>query len=130
MNVAIDAATIENGCLEVACGEHTRGLFPQNPTHGGLTDEEDAKLEWTPVPLDVGDILVFSSWLPHRSGTNRTNKPRRALYVTYNSNHDGDFREKYYIDKREHFPPKNERVTGKDYSTGARTYNLATPITN
>lgn len=130
MNVAIDAATIENGCLEVAIGEHKRGLFSQNPAHGGLTEAEEAKLTWTPVPLEVGDVLVFSSWLPHRSGPNRTNKSRRALYVTYNSKYDGDFREKYYVDKRDRFPPKNERVPGKDYSEGAKTYNLATPITN
>jgi len=130
VNVALDAATPENGCLEVAVGQHERGLFPQNPAHGGLTDMEDANLTWTSVPLDVGDVLVFSSWLPHRSGPNTTNKARRALYVTYNSKNDGDFREKYYVDKREHFPPKNEREEGKDYSVGSKTYNLATPITN
>jgi 2-aminoethylphosphonate dioxygenase len=116
--------------LEVAVGQHTKGLFPQNPAHGGLTDEEEAKLTWTTVPLEVGDVLMFSSWLPHRSGTNRTNKSRRALYVTYNAKNEGDYREKYYVDKRQHFPPKNEREEGKDYSEGAKTYNLATPITN
>lgn len=105
-------------------------LFPQNPAHGGLTDEEEAKLTWTPVTLEPGDVLIFSSWLPHRSGPNRTSKSRRALYVTYNAKVDGDYREKYYEDKRKKFPPKNERELGKDYSEGAKIYNLATPITN
>lgn len=114
----------------MAIGEHKRGLFPQNPAHGGLTDAEEAKLQWTPVPLEAGDVLIFSSWLPHRSGPNRTTRSRRALYVTYNSKQDGYYRDKYYVDKREQFPPKNEREPGRDYSEGARTYNLATPITN
>jgi len=130
VNVAIDSSTIENGCLEVAIGKHNQGLFPQNPAHGGLSDEEDAKLEWTPVPLEIGDVLIFSSWLPHRSGPNRSAKSRRALYVTYNAKTDGDFREQYYQDKRGKFPPKNEREDGRDYSEGAKLYNLATPITN
>lgn len=130
VNVAIDRATEENGCLQVAVGQHQRGLFPQNPAHGGLTEEEDAKLEWTSVPLEMGDVLVFSSWLPHRSGANSTAQQRRALYVTYNAKMDGSFRNQYYAEKREVFPPKNEREAGKDYSEGAKTYNLATPITN
>lgn len=129
VNVSVDAATLENGCLEVAIGEHKRGLFPQNPAHGGLTDAEEAKLKWTPVPLDSGDVLIFSSWLPHRSGANTTKKSRRALYVTYNTMADGDFREAYYVDKRVQFPPKAERDPTKDYSEGAKLYNLATPIT-
>lgn len=130
VNVALDAATIENGCLEVAVGQHNCGLFPQNPEHGGLSDEAEAKLTWTPVPLEPGDVLMFSSWIPHRSKQNTSSRSRRALYVTYNAKQDGDFRDQYYIDKRNLFPPKAEREPGKDYSEGARLYNLATPITN
>lgn len=72
---------------------------------------------------------MFSSWLPHRSGTNTTPNSRRALYVTYNGKNDGDFREDYYKEKRLHFPQKVERDPNKDYSEGAKIYNLATPIT-
>jgi hypothetical protein len=41
---------------------------------------------------------------------------------------DGNFREQYYIDKSKVFPQKIEREEGKDYSEGAKVYNLATPI--
>ena len=128
VNVAIDAATLANGCLEVTPGKHKMGLYEQNPAHGGLSDRAEASLEWIPVPLDAGDVLIFSSWLPHRSGSNTTDKPRRALYVTYNGISDGSFREQYYVDKSKVFPQKIEREEGKDYSEGAKVYNLATPI--
>jgi len=128
LNIAIDPATPENGCLEVSPGNRS-DLLPQN-VNGGISEDCEKSLSWVPVPLEPGDVLLFSSWLPHRSGKNNTQNSRRALYVTYNAKFDGDFRERYYKDKREKFPQKIERVPGKDYSDGAKTYNLATPIDN
>jgi len=71
---------------------------------------------------------IFSSWLPHRSGSNRTNGSRRALYITYNGKSDGSFRNAYYEHKRKIFPPMADREEGVDYSEGAKTLNIATPI--
>ena len=31
---------------------------------------------------------------------------------------------------RREFPPENEREAGKDYSEGAKVYNLANPVLN
>jgi hypothetical protein len=129
LNIAIDSATPENGCLQVSPGNHKNGLYSQEPTHGGLSKEAEASINWIPVPLNPGDFLLFSSYLPHRSASNKTETPRRALYVTYNSKADGDFRDSYYEDKRKLFPQKVERIPGVDYSQGARIYNVATPIT-
>lgn len=129
LSIAIDSATPENGCLEVSPGNHIHGLYPQTH-HGGLNKESEDKLNWIPVLMDPGDVLIFSSWLPHRSGPNTTNSPRRVLYVTYNGENDGDYRNEYYIDKLKNFPQKVDRIPGKDYSVGAKTYNLATPIIN
>jgi hypothetical protein len=53
---------------------------------------------------------------------------RRAYYLTYNPLVDGDYRDAYYNDKRQHFPPEIEREAGKDYSKGGETYNLGNPI--
>jgi predicted HD phosphohydrolase/ectoine hydroxylase-related dioxygenase (phytanoyl-CoA dioxygenase family) len=128
LNIAIDASNPANGGLQVSPGMHKEGLYEQNPAHGGLSDKAEAGIAWRDVILDVGDVLLFSSWLPHRSGTNYTDKSRRALYITYNGAADGDHREAYYIDKRKNFPQKIEREEGKDYSEGAKRYNLATPI--
>ncbi|GBG24053.1 Phytanoyl-CoA dioxygenase, peroxisomal [Hondaea fermentalgiana] len=129
VNIAIDAATRENGCLEAAPGHHRAGLFPQDPVHRGLSAESEASLgNWADLLLDVGDVLIFSSWLPHRSGANRSDAARRALYITYNGETDGEYREQYYALKRKEFPQQCEREPGKDYSKGAETFNIATPI--
>jgi len=50
------------------------------------------------------------------------------LLMLFTALSEGKFRDGYYREKREKFPPENEREPGKDYSEGAKIYNLATPI--
>lgn len=129
--VAVDPMTIENGCLEVVKGEHGIGMVPH--PGGQLEDELTAKYEragkWEPVEAPSGGVMLFHSYLPHRSGRNNSKAPRRAHYLTYNPLSDGDFRTAYYADKRRYFPPDIERIPGVDYSEGAKIYNLSNPIT-
>ena len=35
----------------------------------------------------------------HRSGPNKTDLPRRAIYLTFNSAAEGDLRKKYYLER-------------------------------
>lgn len=103
-NVAIDAATPANGCLEVVPGSHRMDV---ELAHGGKIAAawSDAH-EWTSVPLSPGDILIFGSHLAHRSFSNETPDRRASLYATFNRLQDGaDLREKYYVHRREAFPP-------------------------
>jgi len=51
-----------------------------------------------------------------------------CLCVCVTALSEGNYRDGYYKEKREKFPPENEREPGKDYSEGAKIYNLATPI--
>lgn len=126
--VAVDAATRENGCLEVVDGFHGAGLLPQ--ASDGTLDRAWAGAQiWKPIEMDPGDVLVFDSYVPHRSGANRSRAPRRALYVTYNRASDGDFRRAYFARKRAAFPPECERAPGIDYTAAASIYNLGNPIT-
>ena len=53
--------------------------------------------------MQPGDVLVFDSYVPHRSDTNTTDVARRALYLTYNRASAGDHRERYYRDKAAEF---------------------------
>jgi len=108
--VSIDACTLENGCLEIAAGQHRRGLIGDMWTPLA----EDA-LDYTPVPTAPGDTIFFDSYAPHRSGPNPTNQSRRVIYVTYNSLSEGNHRRQYYIDKRKSYPPDCEREPGKEY---------------
>ncbi|HLI12855.1 MAG TPA: phytanoyl-CoA dioxygenase family protein [Alphaproteobacteria bacterium] len=111
--VAVDAATAENGWLELAAGHHRRGLVgrPWEP----LDDAEMAAMTFEPCPLAPGDVVFFDSFAPHRSGPNLSAKPRRALYVTWNRLREGDHRARYFAEKRRSFPPDIEREPGKDY---------------
>lgn len=89
--------TPDNGCLEFAPGHHN-GIMPLTET--GCIDTAIADtLVWTPVPVPIGGVLFFSSKAPHRSGANRTEQQRRAIYLTYNAASEGDLREAYYNDR-------------------------------
>lgn len=111
--VSIDAANAENGALEVAAGEHKRGMM--SPEWKEIPDETVAKLQWQLVPTEPGDVLFFDSYVPHRSAPNATDKPRRVLYATYAKASEGDWRARYYADKRAAFPPDIERAPGTNY---------------
>ena len=104
-NIAIHEATSKNGCLEVIPGSHKMQI-DLVPGGGQITQEWCDTHTWLPVPLGVGDVLIFGSHLAHRSGPNRSTSPRAMLYATYAGARDGrDLREKYYAHRREAFPP-------------------------
>ena len=108
--VTIDAATPENGCLEMVAGRHREGLIGEewNPL------EEDG-LALQSVPTLPGDVIFFDSYAPHASKPNFTSQPRRLLYLTYNLLSVGDHRARYYADNHESFPPDIEREVGANY---------------
>ena len=97
-NVAIDHATVENGCLWFSPGAYD-SLLPMNDV-GCLADSVTDELEWKPVELAPGDVVFFTSFAPHFSRVNDTDQPRRSLYLTYNKLSEGDLREKYYADRQ------------------------------
>jgi 2-aminoethylphosphonate dioxygenase len=125
--IAVDPATRANGCLEVVDSLHGTGLLPQ-AADGTLAKEWVDEQVWKPIEMQPGDVLIFDSYLPHRSGSNRTDRPRRALYVTYNRVSAGSHRDAYFQRKRAAFPPECERKPGVDYSQTAAVYNLGNPI--
>lgn len=96
--VAVDDATVDNGCLEVAEGHHD-ALLPVDSSGCIRSDIADS-LAWKPVEVLAGQTLWFHSRTPHRSGPNRSGEPRRALYPTYNARSLGDLRDSYYRQKR------------------------------
>jgi len=108
--VSIDASTIKNGCLEIAYGNHNKGLIGEQ----WVPLKEDG-LDYVSIPTNPGDAIFFNSYAPHRSGPNMTNKSRRVLYVTYNAASEGDHRREYYADKRLSYPPDIEREPNKKY---------------
>jgi hypothetical protein len=111
--VSIDPADERNGCLELAAGQHRRGLIGElwRPLQG----DELEGLVFEPCPTEPGDAVFFDSFVPHRSAPNTSAEKRRVLYLTYNRLRDGDHRARYYADKRKSYPPDCEREPGKVY---------------
>lgn len=127
MMVPLDDQRIDNGCLWCAEPRPRGDVLPQSP--GGTIDETvEASLSWRPLEVDAGDVVLFDSYLPHRSPPNTSDRPRRALFLTYNAAADGDHYGAYFAHKRSAFPPEYERVPGVDYSAAEATYNLGNPI--
>ncbi len=110
--VSIDAATPENGCLEICGGHHKRGLFK---SWEPLSDEDMADMEFISVPTEPGDMVFFDCFAPHRSEPNLSDKIRRIYYATYNRKSAGDHLTQYYADKFKNYPPDIDRREGKEY---------------
>ena len=88
--IAMDDATIENGCLWVLPGSHRNGyLYPQRD-HGNY-DEFDLNKEShgfddsgeVPVEVRAGALVFFNGYLLHRSRRNRSSVYRRVLVNHY-----------------------------------------------
>ena len=112
--VTVDKSTVENGCLEMADGHHTRGMLGEK--WKPLMPEQLKGVEFKHYPMEPGDVAFFDCFVPHQSKPNLTGQQRRNLYLTYNRASDGDHREKYFADKRKSYPPDNEREPGKKYA--------------
>jgi 2-aminoethylphosphonate dioxygenase len=100
--IYIDEATEANGCLEVARGRHKEGLLPDHAVQvGEMTDSHCLREPIDPsqivkVPGPPGTMILFSAFTPHASAPNLSDRPRRAIILTYNPASDGDSYEKRY----------------------------------
>jgi len=108
--VAVDDATIANGCLEVVPGQH-QTVLPMDEG-GRIAPEVVESFAWVPVEVPAGWTLWFHSRTPHRSGPNTSTTDRRALYPTYNARSEGDLRAAYYEEKLARFRAGNGRADG------------------
>jgi phytanoyl-CoA hydroxylase len=88
--IALDAATIENGCLWVIPGSHKPGyLYPQR-THDERDEYDFAAQSYgfdeslaVPVEVPVGSVVFFNGYLLHKSHKNRSEVYRRVLVSHY-----------------------------------------------
>lgn len=95
--VAIDETGRQNGMLGLFPGYHDRRLAspPAEPLDTDLS-EVDARCEEI-VSLEPGDLVLFHSLAPHRSGPNRSDRSRRMLYFTYTqSSYGADIYQRYF----------------------------------
>ena len=80
--VALNDATVDNGCPWVVPGLHRAGTLQHEATPLGwqcLRNPNGA----VPVEARAGDIVVFSSLTPHRTGPNLTGSVRKSYILQY-----------------------------------------------
>ena len=89
--IAMDDATVDNGCLWVIPGSHQMGyLYSQKP-HGNPDEFDSADLESygfdetleIPIEVKTGTVVFFNGYLLHRSRKNRGQTYRRVLVNHY-----------------------------------------------
>jgi len=86
---AIDDATIENGCLWVLPGGHKIPVKTRNRLTNDGRSTYDEVIDPTPypteglVPLEAkrGTLVLLHGTMPHRSGANKSDKPRHAYTI-------------------------------------------------
>lgn len=96
--VGIDGADAENGGLELFPGYHDRLLSPPGELRN--MNEQEIKMIDTSkgelIETSPGDIILFHSLAPHRSGHNTSSRTRRQLYLTYCAAKHGDLYDAHY----------------------------------
>ncbi len=80
--VALTDATVDNGCPWVIPGWHRYGTIAHEATELGWRCVESSP-DAVPVPARAGDIVVFSSLTPHRTGPNLSDGVRKAYILQY-----------------------------------------------
>lgn len=118
--ISIDPQTIANGCVEFAtnfseiCSDSNavasqiegRPLlhFTQGgPSNGDIRDDIVSRIAWSPIEAAPADLVVFDSFVPHRSASNQTCASRRAMFLTYAPQREGSWYEAYYEEKRRNY---------------------------
>ena len=81
--VALNDATLDNGCPWVMPGLHRMGTLEHHVTRLGYECLTPPALGAVAVPAKKGDIVVFSSLTPHRTGPNLTGEVRKSYILQY-----------------------------------------------
>lgn len=82
--IALDEATLANGCMRVRPGEHRNGpMYHYSIRDWQICDREMRGRKSVGVPLKSGDLLLFDSQIPHGTPANTTTQRRRALQFHY-----------------------------------------------
>jgi len=78
--IAVDEATVENGCMHMLKGEHKSGAYRHEHKRDCEINVRKLNLKsLVPVTLKPGSALFFSGMIPHETPPNRSDRRRRAL---------------------------------------------------
>ncbi len=84
--IALDEATIDNGCMQLLPGRHHEPLLHFQRRDWQLCDDTVLGTASVAAPLPSGGLLLFDGKLPHGTPHNTSPKRRRALQFHYAPN--------------------------------------------
>jgi hypothetical protein len=100
--VAVDAATKENGCMQVLKGSHKLGrinhILSGDQAGADLerVEEAEKRLELVHVTMASGDALFFHANLLHCSAANNSDHSRWAIICCYNAASNDPYKESHH----------------------------------
>ncbi len=81
--VALEDATVENGCMRVIPGSHTQGVIEHHHLEDyRVTDDVVDASKEVVVEMKKGSALFFHSLLLHATAPNTSDRSRRAMIVS------------------------------------------------
>ena len=101
-SIAVDAATRENGCLQVLSGSHHLGRIDHVLTgdQAGAdlerVHEVEKRLPLVYLEMDPGDVVFFHANLLHRSDQNHSEHPRWSMICCYNAARNDPYKEAHH----------------------------------
>ncbi|MEM1211831.1 MAG: phytanoyl-CoA dioxygenase family protein [Planctomycetota bacterium] len=82
--IALDAATVSNGCMQMLPGQHHDGPVPHFKRRDWQMCDTDVLGQGSvAAELEPGGVLFFDSLLPHGTPMNNSTDRRRALQFHY-----------------------------------------------
>ena len=85
--IALDTATVENGCMRVLPGGHLDGPRPHAQRRDWQISDADMKdVRPVAVPLRPGGLILFDGLLPHGTPANFSPRRRRAVQFHFHNN--------------------------------------------
>jgi ectoine hydroxylase-related dioxygenase (phytanoyl-CoA dioxygenase family) len=81
--LALDAMTLENGCLWIQPASHKDGPRPHRDTGGFFQIGYEGDATGEPLVLAAGEVGVFSSLTLHRAGANPSPHARRSWVIQF-----------------------------------------------
>lgn len=100
--IAVDDATVENGCLQVLKGSHKMGrinhVLTGDQAGADMERVEEAKkrLELVHCEMKAGDALLFHSNTLHCSAANHSENSRWSLICCYNAKSNNPYKESHH----------------------------------
>ena len=88
--IALDNATLDNGCMCYVPGSHVHGIFPvakdpDRPVHH-IPDTGDLTLpEAVACPVPAGSVIFHHGCTLHHSDENRSDRWRKAIIFHYST---------------------------------------------